>query len=71
MMIPRLDAITTGEKVGLYQRLAYGVPLTWLLVFALVLIRDSRPRWFRYVSVRSGIKRSKGIKVMHHNKARP
>lgn len=44
MMIPTVEAVTTGEKFGLYQRLAYSVPLTWLLVFALVLIRDSRTR---------------------------
>lgn len=43
MMIPTIDALTTGERFGLYQRLAYSVPLTWLFVFALVLIRDSRP----------------------------
>jgi hypothetical protein len=46
MMIPTIDAIATGEKVGLYQRLSYGVPLTWLFVFALVLIRDCRPTCF-------------------------
>jgi hypothetical protein len=44
MMIPTVEAITTGEKFGLYQRLAYTVPLTWLFVFAIVLIRDSRAR---------------------------
>lgn len=42
MMFPTVEAITTGEKFGLYQRLAYSVPLIWLFVFALVLVRDSR-----------------------------
>lgn len=42
MMIPTLEAVTTGEQFGLYQRLAYSIPLVWLFVFAFVLIRDSR-----------------------------
>ena len=42
MMFPTVEAITTGEKFGLHQRLAYSVPLIWLFVFALVLVRDSR-----------------------------
>lgn len=42
MMIPTVGAMTTGENFGLYQRLAYLIPLTWILVFALVLICDSR-----------------------------
>jgi hypothetical membrane protein len=44
MMIPTVEAVTSGEKFGLYQRLAYSIPLTWLFVFALILIRDSRAR---------------------------
>jgi len=43
MMFPVIDAITTGEKVGLYQRLAYSVPLAWLFIFALVLFRQGSP----------------------------
>ena len=44
MMIPTIQAVTTGEKFGLYQRFAYSVPLTWLFVFAVVLILDTRTR---------------------------
>lgn len=44
MMIPTVEAMTSGEHFGLYQRLAYGIPLTWIFVFALVLIRDSSKR---------------------------
>lgn len=42
MMFPTVEAIITGEKFGLYQRLAYSVPLIWLFVFAFILIRESR-----------------------------
>lgn len=42
MMIPVMEAMTTRENLGLYQRLAYSIPLTWLFVFALLLIRDNR-----------------------------
>jgi hypothetical protein len=42
MMIPTFNAVTTGENFGLYQRLAYGLPLTWLFIFAWILIREDR-----------------------------
>jgi hypothetical protein len=42
MMIPVVEAMTTEENFGLYQRLAYLIPLTWIFVLALVLMRDSR-----------------------------
>tara|TARA_R110002072_G_scaffold121403_1_gene255159 strand:+ start:3656 stop:4303 length:648 start_codon:yes stop_codon:yes gene_type:complete len=51
MMIPTLEAVTTGEQFGLYQRLAYSIPLVWLFVFAFVLIRDSRRGRLTGVSV--------------------
>lgn len=42
MMIPTVNAMATGESLGLYQRLAYGVPLAWLIMFSLVIIRDNK-----------------------------
>lgn len=44
MMMPVIESTSTGQSFGLYQRLAYGLPLTWVFVFALLLIRDSGER---------------------------
>ncbi len=46
MMIPMMDSISTGRSIGLYQRLAYSLPLTWLFLFALILISDNSPANF-------------------------
>lgn len=48
MMIPTVEALATGENFGLYQRLAYSIPLAWLFVFALVLMRDGKARLDAY-----------------------
>jgi hypothetical protein len=38
-IVPLYNAAVTGENFGLYQRLAYSVPLVWLFALALMLIR--------------------------------
>ncbi|CAA0088373.1 Uncharacterised protein [Halioglobus japonicus] len=39
MIIPILNAAATGDNFGLYQRLSYSIPLSWLFVFSIVLLR--------------------------------
>lgn len=54
MMIPMVDAITTGINIGLYQRFAYSLPLTWMFLFALILIRNDRPARLPHPTVQKG-----------------
>lgn len=39
MMIPTVEAMATGVNFGLFQRLAYAIPLIWIFVFAVILLR--------------------------------
>ena len=41
MLIPVAESMTSGDSFGLYQRLAYGLPLIWVFVFASILIHAS------------------------------
>tara|TARA_R110002049_G_scaffold9154_9_gene47446 strand:- start:4176 stop:4754 length:579 start_codon:yes stop_codon:yes gene_type:complete len=41
VMIPTIQAMRTGENFGVYQRLAYSIPLIWLFVFAVLLSRKT------------------------------
>jgi uncharacterized protein DUF998 len=52
LMFPTYQALNSGEYVGLYQRLAYSMPLLWLLVFAVVLLCKSREARFGRLTIR-------------------
>jgi uncharacterized membrane protein len=54
IMIPMVDAMTTGRNIGLYQRLAYSLPLTWLFLFGLILLCDDRTTRFPRQSEQKG-----------------
>ena len=39
VLIPTVKAMSTGDYFGLYQRVAYSIPLVWLAVFSIVLTK--------------------------------